>query len=218
MLRQNPLLLPIHLESWNTWTSTLTHIGSPAAAAAALKTEDFVVNKVYWPHYGVYKGSNLKPADYDFLEVHEFVFGYLDCILRKTKKEDIKLRMLEHLKDLMEDCFTSPCDSIRYLHAILLGEMEKGHRSGTEGDKITRLRHKYTNIQMRESTTGHTTQRASNVTLCTLFQSGECNEEGDHITGVKLKHECACCQSTKNRLFAHGEKLCYTKQKKMGNK
>ena len=141
----------------------------------AKTTEDFVVNEVHWPHYGVYKGSNLKPADYDSLEVHEFVFGYLDCILRKTKKEAVKLHMLEHLKDLMEDCFTSPWDSIRNLHAILLGEMERGHLSWTEGDKITRLRHKYANIQTRESTTGYNNQHTSSI--CTLLQTEECNEE-----------------------------------------
>ena len=57
-----------------------------------------VINKVTWPHEVVYT-SDGKPASYQDISVHRFVYEYL--IVMDSEEANIKVKMAAHLKDLM---------------------------------------------------------------------------------------------------------------------
>ena len=59
-----------------------------------------------WPHHGVYKGLERRPATFDTLSVQEFVFGYIENI-DATPDED-KAPMLQHIREVMHDAMYNP--------------------------------------------------------------------------------------------------------------
>ena len=66
----------------------------------ARTTKDYVLKEVSWPHFDVYKGNDRTPANYDNLNIQEFVTGYLSQLLASpTPTEDFTVR-LHHLRDL----------------------------------------------------------------------------------------------------------------------
>jgi len=64
---------------------------------------DFVVQRVEWPHFHIFRGHDRQPATYDELSVQEFVCGYLTALEHEPEARDKELK-LAHLRHLNQDC------------------------------------------------------------------------------------------------------------------
>ena len=198
--------------------------GKSKKSGRAKTTEDFIVRDIPWPHYGVYKGSKHKPADYDELSLPEFVYGYMDLVLRNnTISSSIRRRMLHHLQDLMEDAMNYPWPNVRNFHGVLLGEMERDLLKWKDRDAIQRLRAKHSQTRRSDGPSQASSSSSSarsnapaklpsGTEPCEAYQRGACPHEDDHSSARgTLKHVCAYCWRARKKLYVHPERDCWCK-------
>ena len=78
-----------------------TLLATPGSSARGKKSrrartaDDTVSNDIDWPHFDVYQGPERRAAKHQDLNVQEFVFGYLQCVLSQTP--DVQVYMYKHL-------------------------------------------------------------------------------------------------------------------------
>lgn len=181
-------------------------------------TEDFVVRRVDWPQFGVYKGPHRIPAKYEDLTIQEFVFGYLGHILKDRTSRDTSQAMLSHLRELMLDATMYPWESVRSFHGIVLGMMEQDELSWHDKRTIQELRLQY--AQRPTLTTagpppGLRSQPQQRHPPCQEYQRGACDIGGDHnnAQGTRVAHICAWCYRFRHKSHRHSESACYARRK-----
>ncbi len=169
--------------------------------------QDVVTNDVIWPHYFV-STANQRPAQYDQLSIHEFVFGYT-CIQDHESDPVIKRAMSQHLRELMLDMKIHKWYKVRAFHALVLSKMEAGQASWFDlpGIQYLRLREGYLPTSPPRSSAAKS-EAPSDVKPCNKFQNGACNQDGDHNG---LKHCCAFCFKAVKRAYRHAQVDCKRK-------
>lgn len=169
-------------------------------------TEDFVVRQIRWPHHGIYKGRERKPATFDTLSVTEFVHGYINNVLSEPST-DVSQCMLIHLRELMQDATDFPWANVRNYHGVVLGQMEQDQLSWEGKSAIQELRMQYAKIPAT------TPESSRAIRYCHSYQQGTCHQAADHISprGESVKHICAYCFKYRGREHMHAEKDCVTK-------
>ncbi len=99
---------------------------------------DIVAHNITWPHFYVTSTDN-RPAKYDTLALHEFIFGYL-CIHDNEPDPAIQAAMCQHLRELMLDMKQHTWAEVRSFHALVLSKMEAGRASWLDLPGIQYLR------------------------------------------------------------------------------
>ncbi len=175
----------------------------------ARTANDKVQKEVDWPHFYVYKGDRRSPAEYDKLELPEFVYGYTCQLLKEEVSVQDKNRRLEHLRDLMLDTAEYGFEGPRNFHSILLGEMEQKRLSWEDDLKIQQLRLQYSQkspkavegVKKKESTREY-------IEICRNYNRGFCKESRAHksIMGITRHHICSACyrkgQTKKHKAYS----------------
>jgi hypothetical protein len=170
-------------------------------------TADTVVRNIPWPHFGVFKGPDRKPASYDSLTLPEFVGGYARIITRA--EPDTQKAMLLHLVDLMEDAAAFPFQNVRNFHGIVLGLMEQDELGWHDEDKIQKLRQQYCRIPDNSAAKAP----VDTAPPCPDYQLGKCEHKSAHDhKGSRVQHICAWCFRVRRKHTHHPENLCITKR------
>lgn len=177
----------------------------------ARTADDFVTREIDWPHYYIYRGTERKPAKYEDLSVQEFVCGYLASILRGKESESTRKHMLTHLHELMLDATDFPWPNVRNYHAVLLNQFEMDRVTWEDTDKIQQLRHTYAHrVHVAKPVSSRS---KSDIKYCAAYQTGTCEEPGDHQTSKGLlKHICAHCLRVTGIGYGHPEEKCRRKR------
>ena len=87
------------------------------------RVDTMVINQVTWPHELIYTHSD-QPAIYDQLSSMAFVNGYLAVMALES--DQVKMRMLAHLQEMMEDRETYGWCMVRSYHVAWFQQLEHG--------------------------------------------------------------------------------------------
>ncbi len=198
-----------------------TLLAAPGGTARGKKSgrartaDDTVSNDIDWPHFYVYQGAERRAAKYEDLNVQEFVFGYLQCVLSQTP--DVQVYMYKHLSELMRDAMDYTWPTVRNYHSIILHHMETGRLAWHQRDDIQELRRLYSQRAAPPPPAAPPNQATPSPIqgpiFCLPFQRGACSHQGDHQTNRgPVHHVCAYCLKKTGKTFPHAESDCRRKK------
>ncbi len=177
-----------------------------------------IKKEVDWPHFHIYRGSDMEPAKYGDLTVQEFVNGFLAS--RKYCDETLatRERMLEHLQEMMQDAADYPWANVRNYHGIVLHQFEMGRLTWADRGRIQQLRRMYAQTTRGSHLDGAsgtaTIGQTTGPLFCLSYQRGGCRYNSDHDTSRgNVRHICAFCFKQTGNAYGHGEMDCKRKQK-----
>lgn len=177
---------------------------------------DFVVQRVEWPHFHIFRGHSRQPATYDELSVQEFVCGYLAALEHEPEAQTKELQ-LKHLRHLMQDCAEYGWQGPRNFHGIFLQEIEKGRCSWSDirSARVQDMRRQYSQAgaQAEAPPAHNTSSQPAGQNVCYAYQAGTCKQETDHKSprGLPLAHVCGYCLKKSGKRFPHPERDCRRK-------
>ena len=179
--------------------------------------EDFVKQKVRWPHEYVLAGSNKERVTYDQLTMGQWMDGFCRA-MREETDQNSKTAILDYLISLLDDSNDFSWSSAKATHALLLCHMKQGEiKYFTETDKIDRVRRAH--VQRHTSSSQDTSKYASkrnntHSMVCQYYNAGTCSQQNSHETkGVTYQHVCSFCFSKNGKNFQRMEVTCRSKAK-----
>ena len=172
------------------------------------KGTDTVKDIIDWPHFHIRKGSMRTTPEYADITSEEFVLGFIRMLQDPESKYD-RDRMLEILRDLMEDAVDFGWGRARAFYGMIGLDVEQRQLSWTDEQTILKMR--LTHFRAETSGPYKKGQRQGNVVknkVCAAFQTKSCDQIGDHGA---FRHICDFCLRTKNQPFPHPEDECRSK-------
>ena len=175
-------------------------------SGAARTVQDTIVNDIDWPHFHIYSPPGAQPMTFERLSVPEFAYGYLHMVDQQGAKFDREV-MWDLLNLIMEDAAEFPWANVKNFFWILGSHVENDRAKWSDNDLVQRLRTKYAQKYevVGKKATPTTTDKPR---YCGPFQTGQCQEKGDH---AGLRHICAHCLRVKAAPYPHPEKDCRRK-------
>ena len=156
-------------------------------------------NDIDWPHFDVYQGPERRAAKHQDLNVQEFVFGYLQCVLSQTP--DVQVYMYKHLSELMRGAMDYTWASVRNYHSIILHHMKLAAWRGTRGT-TSRSSQRVAPPPQDTPPNQPTPSPIQDPIFCLPFQPGACSHQWDHQTNRgPVHHVCAYCLKKTGKTF-----------------
>jgi hypothetical protein len=198
-----------------------------------------VKSQLYWPHQllDVCALAGSKRPEYDDMSVSQFVAGftafilvYLPAQLRNTPLEN----QIKHLNKLMAYSMVSDWSSVLGFNAKVFHACENHQLNFTDWPNLSRWHERHLQTMRfspqkskNPNTNGNLNADVSkdpnfvpqsfmrSQHLCMKFQSGRCDEPGNHIFGkVTLVHACALCAfKDRGSVVEHGTYNCPKRSK-----
>ena len=171
-----------------------------------------------WPNHYMIRFEDNDPQ-YDTLNETEFVSGYLSIIEEVTPitPENQKLLThIEHLRQLMDDCATMDCPSVRAAHRQVLMKIELKMLKWedtqvvkeTKALAMSRLRNRPESLPSFKPT-AHQSSSPVLAQPCTAYQKLTCGFATDHVTeGIDRLHCCAYCYRRQGAQHPHPKSEC----------
>ena len=186
------------------------------------QVDDFVKNRIKWPHEFVLAGSQKERVSYDQLTMGQWMAGFCRT-MREENCIQNKDAMLDYLISLWDDSNDFSWSSAKACHAVLLCRMEQGEiKDFTQTDLIDSVRraHAQRHNPSIQTFSKNATKRDKNgrTMICQFFNQGLCMHQATHETrGVLYRHVCNHCFTKNGKAFPHSEIECKTKLKNTKN-
>ena len=187
------------------WRNRARRSGTVSTGTDSIKTV------IDWPHFHIRKGQKCTTPEYEEITSEEFVLGFLR-MLDDTQNDFDNKRMLELLRDVMEDAVDFGWDRARSFYGMIGLGVEHRRLRWSDKEHILKLRLTHSRTVLPPPSTPKP-QKQSNPTTkiktCAPFQKGSCDQTGDHNN---FKHACDYCLRVRGLVFPHPEGECRTKK------
>ncbi len=151
----------------------------------------------------------LKGAEYDALNIGEFIFGYMEMM---DEERFVKHRedMHFYLNDLMEDLKDRPGEwaVIRSFHGVVLTMMERKTLKWKDHIAIGKLKQRYVYEARGEKQPGQQVQNKQErpQVPCNAYNNGDCSRHDSHNGAL---HVCSHCLGERGKYHTHHRSACY---------
>ncbi len=162
--------------------------------------------KAPWPHFSIFKGPDLKGAEYDSLSLCEFICGYLTEMEKERCLPNVQ-DMTRYLKELMLDLKPRQGEwtTIRALHGVIMTMIQRKTLAWSDHEAISKQKVLCMDAVRAEKTTS--ARHEKQQTPCNAFNRGECDRPDSHNGAL---HVCAHCWEEKGRYHTHPKTACFT--------